>query len=346
MSNVEGFSSMTPKPINIDVHFLKKFLKQIPYMNKLLFLSVFVIIILVGGSFWFYKNSIPVTSTKKFEYFVINKGASASQVGVALQKAGLIKSALAFKLYMQFTGQSGKLQTGEFKLSPSYSLFETINTLFKSPIELWVTIPEGLRREEIAQRFVVALDKPSSFADEFLQASTGKEGYLFPETYLFPRDVTASQVVKKMTDTFNEETKDGENYSGLTFSQVIILASIVERETKTDAERPTVAGIMLNRLDAGMPLQVDATVQYAVGTQGNWWPILTQDDLAVKSAYNTYLHAGLPPAPISNPGESSIKASLNPEKTDYWYYIHDTEGQIHYAKTLVEHNANISKYLK
>lgn len=315
-------------------------------MKKLLFLLLVAIVAAVFGFVWFYNNSTPVANSEKFEYFVINKGSSASQIGGSLQKAGLIKSALAFKLYMKFTGQSGKLQTGEFKLTPSYSLFQTVNALSKGPVELWVTIPEGLRREEIAQKFTEALGKPSTFASEFLQASVGKEGYLFPETYLFPRDASASQIVQKMTDTFSSETKDSENHSGLTFPQAIILASIIERETKTDEERPTVAGIMLNRLDAGMPLQVDASVQYAVGTFKNWWPILTLEDLSKKSAYNTYLNAGLPPTPISNPGASSIKAALNPAKTDYWYYIHDPKGQIHYAKTLAEHNANIAKYLK
>lgn len=315
-------------------------------MKKLLFLPLLAILVVASGFVWFYKNMGPVSSSEKFEYFVINKGSSASQIGNKLQDAGLIKSALAFKLYMQFTGQSGKIQTGEFKLTPSYSLLQTVNTLFKGPVELWVTIPEGLRREEIAQKFVVALGKPSSFSDEFLQASAGEEGYLFPETYLFPRDAVASQIVKKMTDTFDNKTKDIENHSGLSFNQAIILASIIERETKTDAERPVVAGILLNRLDSGMPLQVDAAVQYAVGTPKDWWPILTLADLSIKSAYNTYQNAGLPPTPISNPGISSIRAALNPTKTDYWYYIHDSKGQIHYAKTLAEHNENIAKYLK
>lgn len=315
-------------------------------MKKLLFLPLIALLVAAAGFVWFYKNAGPVSTTEKFEYFVINKGSSASQIGNKLQNAGLIKSALAFKLYMQFTGQSAKLQTGEFKLSPSLSLFQTVDTLFKGPVELWVTIPEGLRREEIAQKFTDALDKPASFTGEFLQASVGDEGYLFPETYLFPRDASASQIVQKMTGTFDAETKNIENHSGLTFNQAIILASIIERETKTDEERPIVAGIMLNRLNAGMPLQVDAAVQYAIGTSKNWWPILTLDDLSKKSAYNTYLNAGLPPTPIANPGSSSIKAALTPAKTDYWYYIHDPKGQIHYAKTLSEHNSNIAKYLK
>lgn len=314
-------------------------------MKKLPFLLFFPIALIIAGGFWFYENSRPVSATEKITYFVIDKGSSAVQIGTRLESAKLIKSAFAFKLYLQFSGQTGKLQTGEFKLTPSYSLFQTVDALFKGPVELWVTIPEGLRREEIAQKFVGALNKNSAFAADFLSASNGKEGYLFPDTYLFPRDVSAQAVVKKMTDTFDSKTGGLKNNSGLSFSQVITLASILERETKTDAERPVVAGILLNRLNAGMPLQVDAAVQYAVGTSKSWWPILSQEDLSVKSLYNTYLYQGLPPAPIASPGLSSIKAVLNPTESDYWYYIHDSSGQIHYAKTLAEHNTNIRLYL-
>lgn len=314
-------------------------------MKKLLLLPLFIVLVAAAGGFWFYKNSLPMTSTEKFGYFVIAKGSSAGQIGNKLESAGLIKSALAFKIYLQATGQSGKLQTGEFRLTPSYSLFQTVDAIFKGPVELWVTIPEGLRREEIAQKFVTTLNKDSSFVAEFLQASKGEEGYLFPDTYLFPRDVSAATVVAKMTNTFTEKTKDLKNNSGLSFDQAIVLASLIERETKTDAERPVVAGILIKRLDAGWPLQIDAAVQYAVGTSKDWWPILTLDNLSIKSAYNTYKNQGLPPAPIASPGLSSIKGALNPTGSDYWYYIHGTDGVIHYAKTLSEHNANIAKYL-
>jgi len=157
--------------------------------------------------------------------------------------------------------------------------------------------------------------------------------------------VSAFSVVKKMTDTFDSKVKDLENNSGFSFDQAIILASLIERETKTDEERPVVAGILIKRLNSGWPLQIDASVQYAVGSEKEWWPVLTLDDLSVKSGYNTYMNQGLPPTPIASPGLSSIKAAFNPEESDYWYYIHDTKGQIHYAKTLEEHNANIAKYL-
>ncbi len=347
----------TPKLIDIEELSCKKFDPGLGSQNlefgilgsivkKLLLLPLLVVSVLAAAGVWFYINVQPVSNDKNFSSFVITKGSSASQIGNKLQSAGLIRNALAFKIYIQFTGQSGKLQSGEFKLTPSFSLFQNVNALFNGPAEIWVTIPEGLRREEAAPKFATALSKKGTFIDEFLFASKGKEGYLFPDTYLFPLDSSASAIVKKMTDTFSAKTLGlSPKGSNLTFAETVTLASLLERETKTDAERPVVAGILLNRLNAGMPLQVDAAVQYAVGTSKNWWPILSLADLKINSPYNTYKFAGLPPAPIASPGLSSLKAAFAPTASDYWYYIHDSEGIIHYAKTLAEHNANIAKYL-
>lgn len=311
----------------------------------LVLLSLLVILV-VGGGVWFYQNTQPVSSDKNFSNFLILKGQSAGSVANKLQSQGFIKNALVFRIYLRLTGQSNKIQTGEFRLSPSFSLFQVIDTLSRGPIEIWVTIPEGLRREEIAQRFSTALDKNQVFIDEFLASSKDKEGYLFPDTYLFPKDASASAIVKKLTNTFDAKVANlTPNGTDLSQKDLVILASILERETKTDTERPMVAGILMNRLEVGMPLQVDAAVQYGVGTSKNWWPILTRDDLSSNSKYNTYKFAGLPPAPIANPGISSLTAVYNPTPNDYWYYIHDSSGQIHYAKTLEEHNANVRTYL-
>lgn len=322
-------------------------------MKKLMVLFLFLIFTVVAGIYWFYSNSKPVSNIEKFEHFVIAKGSSASQIGSKLESEGLIKSGLAFKIYMQFSGQSGKIQTGEFKLTPSYSLVQTVNTLFEGPLELWVTVPEGLRREEVVQKFASVLDKDASFVTSFLSETKGEEGYLFPDTYLFPRDASASIIVEKMIETFDSKTKGLKNNSNLSLKEVVILASLLERETRTDTERPIVAGILIKRLNSEWPLQIDAAVQYAVASSKcestnikcDWWPILTLEDLSIGSAFNTYKNQGLPPAPIASPGLSSIKAVFNPVESDYWYYIHDNKGQIHYAKTLSDHNSNITRFL-
>jgi len=314
-------------------------------MKKLLLIPLILVLAGAVATIWFYLNVQAPGTNRDFKNFLIEKGTSASQIGTNLGKAGFIKSSLVFKIYVRVNGTAGKIFAGEYRLRNSMSLFEIVTQLTRGPLELWVTIPEGLRREEIASRFTAGLDRNSAFNEEFLQASKGQEGMLFPDTYLFPKDASPSSIVSKMVRTFDAKTSTLPAGASLTFTQKVILASIIERETKTSAERPIVAGIMINRINAGMPLQVDAAVQYAVGTPSNWWPILSREDLKINSPYNTYKFAGLPSGPISNPGYSSLLAAFNPAATDYWFYIHDTSGQIHYAKTLAEHNANVAKFL-
>lgn len=321
-------------------------------MKKFLFLPLLLFLVLAAAVGWIYVNAQAPSTNKDFKFFLIEKGSSASQIGAKLESQGFIKSGLAFKIYSQFSGKAGGIQTGEFRLSPSYNLFQVVDALTQGPVEIWVTIPEGLRREEIAQKFATGLDRNSSFVAEFLDASKGDEGTLFPDTYLFPKDASASAVVNKMVRTFGSKTSNLGVSAGLTFDQRVILASIIERETKTAAERPVVAGILINRLNIGMALQVDATVQYAVAssrckgqTDCKWWEQITTADRAINSPYNTYKFTGLPPAPIANPGLSSLMAAFDPQATDYLYYLHDAAENIHYAKTLAEHNANIAKYL-
>lgn len=305
-------------------------------MIKKLFLALFLVIFLVVGGIVVVKDSVKsVSNDENVSDFLIIKGSSASQIGRNLQKEGLIKNSLAFKVYVQFTGRQSKISAGEFRLSPSQSLFEIVQTLQKGPVEIWVTIPEGLRHEEIAQKFADGLKKNSEFVNEFIFLASTKEGYLFPDTYLFPKTTTPLKIVEKMLATFNLKTKTGVNESQ------VIMASIIERETRGDAEKPVVAGILYKRIENGWPLQVDASIQYV---KGNWKPMLSSDK-ELNSPYNTYKFQGLPPGAISNPGIASINAAINPTNSDYWYYIHDEKGVIHYAKDLDGHNSNIRKYL-
>lgn len=290
----------------------------------------------LGGLFWI-KNAVePVSGQEISVDFLITKGSSASQIANKLHQAGLIKSSLAFKVYVQLMGKQNKINAGEFRLSPSQNLFDVVETLQKGPVELWVTIPEGLRHEEIAAKFTKGLGKDEAFTEEFIALTKDEEGYLFPETYLFPKTVTSQAILNRMKQTFNIKADEG-----ITREQVI-MASIIERETKGNAEKPIVAGILYKRIKNDWPLQVDATIQYA---KGSWEPIYSADK-ELNSPYNTYKFQGLPPGPISNPGAASLKASVNPEESEYWYYIHDNGGQIHYASTFEEHNANIVKYLR
>lgn len=323
----------------------------------------FLIAAAFGSSIWWSENTKPVSDDSSTEDFLIVKGQSASQIGGKLHDEGLIRDPLAFKIYVQITGKADQIQAGEFRLSPSYPLSEIVEVLSEGPIELWVTVPEGLRREQVVERFIIGLElgqeDSRTFRREFLIASEGMEGFLFPDTYLFPRDVEVQVVVDTMRSVFERKTsglKEEIENSDLSLNEIVTLASIIERETKTDEERPVVAGILLNRLDIGMALQADATVQYAVSSANcgmqspnadcKWWPTPTRENLKINSPYNTYMNVGLPPGPIANPGLSSLSAVANPSETDYFYYLHDPSEQIHYARTLEEHNENVRRYLR
>src|SRR3989344_3707375 len=333
----------------------------------LLFLPLLVILVGIAGGIWWRSVSTPADPKKlETQDFLVTRGQSLTRVAQNLENQELVKSALAFKFYTQLSGAAKKIQLGEHALSPSQSLDKIMLSLVSGPKELWVTYPEGLRLEEMAAKTIKTLnltgDKAQTFWNEFMSVADEKEGYLFPETYLFPKDVKGSTVANKLITTFeakaSQDLRNDAQESDLTFAQLITLASIVERETITNEERPIVAGILFKRLNNGWPLQTDATLQYTTGNtrcgkdlskpvlECNWWVIPKVPDRKVRSSYNTYTNKTLPPAPIANPSLSSIRAVIYPEDSDYWFYIHDTDGKIRYAKTAEEHAANVNKYLR
>ena len=332
-------------------------------MKKLLFLISLLVLgglFYIGGLRWWIENSKSVGSDEAEQRFVVPKGYSASQISSRLEEQGLIKSALAFKIFVQVKGLAKKIQAGEYDVSPSLSLSQLVDKLTHGPNEVWVTIPEGLRREEIVERFIVAFGLSSNQANifrvEFLGETEGKEGFLFPETYLFPKTSPASLVAQKLIQTFDikvdEKVKNDIDKTGYSLDELVTLASMIERETLSSAERPVVAGILIKRLEYDWPLQVDATLQYAIAGEDcegkaecNWWPLLSGESFETSSPYNTYKYTGFPPAPIASPGLTSIKAAVYPEESDYWYYLHSEDGEIHYARTLEEHNRNKRDFL-
>ena len=336
-------------------------LRKVGFATISLLIISFVFVV-AGLTFWKSVSKAP-GNDKTIQRFLITKGSSAEKIANDLKDQNLIKSPLAFKFYTQITGISDQIPPGEFKISGNLSLKEVVEMLLKGPVEVWVTVPEGLRREEIVERYIEGLGLGGTVADgfraDFLMQTRELEGYLYPDTYLFPLDITADKVVTKMRSTFDqkftEKMRTDLVNKGRSIDQVVILASLLERETLTSEERPVVSGILFNRLENDWPLQVDASVQYAIASENcrlqnvdcDWWPKnLTKDDLAINSPFNTYKFSGIPPSPISSPGIISLTAVVYPEDTDYMYYIHDTDGVIHYAETLSEHNQNVSRYLK
>lgn len=335
-------------------------MRKLPIL-PLLLVSAFLFLFL----WWNNVSKAPAPADTTPRKFLIVKGQTAGKIAKELEKAGLVKNELAFRFYVQFVGKEKKIQPGNYELSPSLTLSQLVSTLVTGPKEIWVTYPEGLRREEVAIKTIKALGmeekEAALFWTEFINESGGQEGFLFPETYLFPKDITAKKVFNKLRSTFDLKVSDevlaAAKENGLTLEETATMASIIERETLTDEERPVVAGILQKRLKAGMPLQVDATLQYLAGNKRckagkmpepacDWWKPPTVEDKKVKSSYNTYTNRGLPPSPIANPGLSSIKAAAYPQDSPYWYYLHGEDGKIHYARTIDEHNENIARYLK
>ncbi len=306
----------------------------------------FVIVVVLAG-FWFFQNLAPADpQVTAEEQFVIPPQATAAQVVASLSSRHLIKNPLAAKIYLRLTELDSRLRPGAYLVAPSQSVPDLVKTLISGPKDVWVTLPEGWRREQMAARLAETLAADSAFSpQDFLAQTATLEGRLFPDTYLIPTYATTSNVIRIISANFTAKVP------AISASD-LILASLVEREAKQAPDRPIIAGILQNRLRAGWPLQVDATVQYVEGTSRcqatplncSWWqpPVNTR----VSSPYNTYLHPGLPPAPIANPGLASIAAVLHPQVTGYWFYLTGTDGVTRFASTGAEQNLNVDKYLR
>jgi UPF0755 protein len=302
--------------------------------------------------------------------FEISSGQSAGEIANNLFEAGLISDAALFQTYLYYYGLDTQLEAGVHQLNQTMTIPEIAVALMDAePQEITVSIPEGWRREQIADwidqqgnlpftgaEFLiytgtnVTLPPEISFSGEIPSDST-LEGFLFPDTYRLPVDATAADFILKMLKQldaqFTPEMRADAAASGLGMRDVLIMASIVEREGIVADELPTIASVYLNRLDVNMKLEADPTVQYAMGYQadsGEWWNLnLTQADyFAVESPYNTYLYPGLPPGPIANPGINAIQAVIYPAETPYYYFraACDRSGRHNFAVTFEEHVAN------
>lgn len=301
----------------------------------------------------------------------VQNGDTAGDIGAHLQQLGLVRSALAFRIAADQAGVGTSLAAGDYELSRSMSTPEIVQVLARGEVKrgLIATIPEGWRSEQIADRleatgfasradFLAAVTSPPSVPGVELlpqPAPPRLEGYLFPETYEVPQPTAGNHAAEMMVRMFAQRVGDSlraPSDTGLSAQQVITLASIVEREAKVPSERATIASVYVNRLKQNMPLQADPTIQYAVASRDGpaaaaygYWRDLSSADLEVDSPYNTYVHTGLPPGPICNPGEASILAALHPEHTDYLYFVatNDGSGKHLFARTLDEHNANVAR---
>jgi UPF0755 protein len=314
---------------------------------QIILLSSLLFFLTISTLYWVWATSSVCQNNCTPKIFVVNRGESFSSIANRLEKENIIRSAAVFHLLALKEGTINKVQAGDFRLNPQMTPLEIGLELTHGTLDSWVTILEGWRREEIAQK-LVGSGLTNFDIDLFLKNTQKLEGQLFPDTYLIPKTATSDQVIQILNNNFKKKVAQTSNEN-------LIMASIVEREIRGSVDQKIVAGILLKRLENSWPLQADATVQYAVASANcksqivncpDWWPHnLSKIDLAIKSPYNTYLNRGLPPSPICNPGLSAIQAVLNPTATDYWFYLADSNGVTHFAKTDLEQAENIRKYI-
>ena len=364
-ANAAGFLSLIQRQRNTAGLSLKKFsFKKLILVSKtslFLFLAVPFSLVIAGMFFWWMffwwgYNLQPVDRNSREKIsFVINKGDGLSKISENLKNKGLIKSSFHFRIYCLLRGTAKKIKAGNYYLSFSMSPWEICRDLVKGVNDEWVTIIEGLRSEQIGRIFTEKGFEINLVEWEEQVKNRGLEGRLFPDSYLIPRGADQERILQIINQNFQKKVLGNLvleiQKSGMEINEILTLASIIEREAKTDSDRGIIAGILIKRIENDWSLQVDASVQYAVGSKNcsilkspcEWWPQVTSNDLKINSQYNTYLHKGLLPAPICNPGLSSIGAVLQPKKTDYWFYISDQNGIMHYAKTGEEHHTNVEK---
>ena len=315
-------------------------------------LTAFLVIALLAFGLifvWWDNGMSPVNRfDKEKKIFVIKKQETVREIGNSLKKNGLIRDPVAFFIFIKVFSRDKSIQAGDYKLSPSMDLKAVVDNLNHGTLDKWVTIPEGFRAQEIAD---LLKENMPNFKEEWRLKLAENEGYLFPDTYLIPKDAEIDGIISILRNNFDAKVKAiGVNEDTQSFKRNLIIASLIEREARFGEDMPLVSSVIHNRLEEGMPLQIDATVQYLLGYQASekrWWKKnLTNIDLKIPSPYNTYINVGLPPAPISNPGILSLQAAISPTDTNYLYYVSDSKGHLHFAKNIEAHNLNIQKYIK
>ncbi|MBD3208520.1 MAG: endolytic transglycosylase MltG [Candidatus Nealsonbacteria bacterium] len=320
--------------------------KMITRNKKIIIAIVIVLIIITPIGIYQLFFSAPNNEFES-ERIVVNLGTTEEELISKLREQGYIKNERAFRFVLKLRDLEGEIKPGGYKISKSWNVWKMALALANFRYQYWVVVPEGLRKEEVAEAIGKKLSWEEETKEEFIANS--KEGYLFPDTYLLDFDYTGTEVAKRMENKLNEEVADlfeEATENNIRNDTLIVLASLVQREAANAEQMPLIAGIIWNRWLQDMKFEIDATVQYALGRPGNWWPKVRPEDYKADSPYNTYLHKGRPPRPICNPGLAAIDAVINSQDSEYLYYLHDDEGQIHLAKSYEEHLQNIEKHLK
>lgn len=320
-------------------------------------LAVAVISFFIAGLLYGAAQPISFNSSEPVT-IIIKQGMSANDIAALLRQQGLIKNTVSFRLYVHWQGLANSLQAGEYSFTPDMNMQKMIAMLAKGEVAYrQFTIPEGYTVDQIAAlleskqianaaKFKAAAKnyQPFAYIEADARVSYQSEGFLFPDTYRVPRGISEEELLRFMTTEFDRHftaaMRDKAKQHGLTMREVVILASLVEKEAQVEKERPLIAGVFLNRIRQAMPLQSCATIQYILG-----YPKaeLSIKDTEIPSPYNTYLNMGLPPGPIANAGMASIMAVLEPAATDYLYFVADSKGVHHFSRTYEEHLITIEQ---
>ena len=322
-----------------------------------IFLTVVAIFSVLTFIFWLKIRTPFNSSDTGLIIFKVEKGQSAEAIAENLKSAGLIKNPFIFRLYVFLALGQYALKSGEYEFSPAMPIRDVADAIvIGGTNEVLITIPEGFTLAQIEDRLVAAKLAKKEEIDNFKftapppilfdkPKTASLEGYLFPDTYRFFKDAVLSDIIGKMVANLDvkitPELKLAIKNSNRDIFQILTMASLIEKEVKSDADRKLVSGILWKRLEAKVPLQVDATLVYITGRKE-----IYDADKKINSLYNTYYYRGLPKGPIANPGLSAIKAAVYPQSSPYWYYLSAKDGTTIFSKTLEEHNSNKTKYLR
>ena len=322
-----------------------------------IFLSIFILAVTGGLLSELYSPYYNAARDETFVY--IPPGTNAAIVAGLLKEHGILHTKLPFRLWLRRNGFDRNLKSGEYRFSGMATPIEIAERLSRGDVYFRsITIPEGLTALETVElltrgdfgereKFHAALSRVYLISD-LNQSAQNLEGFLFPETYRFGRKDDEEAIISAMVNQFryrmNKILEESPLPNGWTVARIVTLASMIEKEVKTPSEQPVVASVIFNRLRLNMTLGIDATIIYAMKLAGTWNGNIRRSDLQMESPYNTYIHRDLPPGPICNPGESAIRAALNPEKTDYLYYVSKNDGTHQFSKDIRSHNNAVNLY--
>ncbi len=302
---------------------------------------------LAGFSYWLYSSlNSPHEHTKSAEFVSIEKGSTPAQIIAKLAAEGILESSFAMQIYLRTLGDAGNLQAGEYQFPTPITPLQVLKELEKGEERtIKLTIPEGFTRFDIASRIVerfpqnppmtdkqiLLLMEDTTLIEDIAPDARNLEGYMYPSTYSFPRETKPADIIKAMVEQFKKiwkpEWTEQAKQIGRSPQEIVTIASLIETESKFDAERTVVASVIYNRLAKKIPLGIDQTAVYVAKMQNRWDGTINKSDLEIDSPYNTRRFGGIPPGPISSVTESSIAAALNPAQTDYIYYVLNVQAK-------------------